>query len=111
MPTPGGFASSHESIVVMHAADIPLRPSLVVAALSVGVIITWASNIVPFGLGIADGANYVLYSVLGATAAAGLVFTMINRLRTVVLAIMGLAVMAIAHGTHRVRLSREAVAT
>ncbi len=99
------------TIVVMHAAGIPLRPSLVIAALSVGVIVTWASNIVPFGLGIADGANYVLYGVLGATHAAGLVFTMINRLRTVVLALMGLVVMAIAHGTYRIRVAREAVPT
>jgi hypothetical protein len=83
----------------------------VVAALSVGVIVTWISNIVPLGLGIADGANYVLYGVLGATHAAGLVFTMINRLRTVVLALMGLVVMAIAHSAHRVRLARQAVPT
>jgi uncharacterized protein (TIRG00374 family) len=96
------------TIAVMHAADIPLSPSLVVAALSVGVIITWASNIVPLGLGIADGANYVLYGVLGASQAAGLVFTMINRLRTVVLALMGLVVMAIAHSMQRVRLARAA---
>jgi uncharacterized protein (TIRG00374 family) len=99
------------TIAVMHAADIPLSPSLVVAALSVGVIITWASNIVPLGLGIADGANFVLYSVLGATPDAGLIFTMINRLRTVVLALIGLAIMAIAHSAHRVRLGRQVAAT
>lgn len=98
------------TIAVMHAADISLSPSLVVAALSVGVIVTWASNIVPLGLGIADGANFVLYSVLGATPAAGLVFTMINRLRTVVLALIGLAIMAIAHSAHRVQLARRAAA-
>jgi len=99
------------TIAVMHATDIPLSPSLVVAALSVGVIITWASNIVPLGLGIADGANFVLYSVLGATPDAGLVFTMINRLRIVVLALIGLAIMAIAHSAHRMRLGRRAEAT
>jgi uncharacterized protein (TIRG00374 family) len=95
------------TITVLHAADIPLSPKLVVATLSVGVIVTWASNIVPLGLGIADGANYVLYGLLGASSAAGLVFTMINRLRTVMLAMMGLAVMAIAHSTHRLALARE----
>jgi hypothetical protein len=95
----------------MYAADIPLSPKIVVAALSVGVIVTWAANIVPLGLGIADGANYVLYGMLGATAAAGLVFTMINRLRTVVLAMMGLVVMGIAHSAHRIRLTREVVPT
>jgi hypothetical protein len=95
------------TITVLHAADIPLTPTLVIATLSVGVIVTWASNIVPLGLGIADGANYVLYGLLGASSSAGLVFTMINRLRTVMLAMMGLAVMAIAHTTHRLQLRRE----
>lgn len=98
------------TIAVLHAADIELSVSLVVAAVSVGVIVAWVASIVPLGLGIADGANYVLYDVLGATAQAGLVFTMINRLRTVVLAMIGLAVMAIAHGMHRVRIAREVAA-
>ena len=59
------------------------------------------SNIVPLGLGIADGTNYALYGVLGASPAAGLVFTMINRVRTCVLAVMGLAVLAIANALRR----------
>lgn len=95
------------TIAVLHAADIPLTPRLVIATLSVGVIVTWASSIVPLGLGIADGANYVLYGLLGASSGAGLVYTMIGRLRTVMLAMMGLVVMAIAHTTHRLQLARE----
>jgi len=89
------------TIVCLHAAAIQLDVPLVVATLSVGILVTWASNIVPFGLGIADGANYVLYDLLGASSAAGLVFTTINRVRTAVLATMGLAVMAIANALYR----------
>jgi hypothetical protein len=59
------------------------------------------TNVIPLGLGIADGANYVLYDLLGATRDAGLLFTMVNRLRTVVLAILGLAIMAIANSVYR----------
>jgi uncharacterized membrane protein YbhN (UPF0104 family) len=89
------------TIVVMYAADIPLTAPLVLASLSVGILVTWITNIVPLGLGIADGTNYVLYGLLGASPVAGLLFTMVNRLRTVVLALIGLGVMAIANTLHR----------
>lgn len=84
------------TIVLLHAADIPMTAPLVVAMLSVGILVTWISNVVPLGLGVADGTNYALYGVLGASPVAGLAFTMINRLRTVVVALMGLAVMLVA---------------
>lgn len=87
------------TIVVLHAAGIALEPALVAASLTVGILITWMTNVIPLGMGLADGSNYVLYGVLGATPAAGLLFTMVNRLRTIVLAVMGLAIMAIARGT------------
>ena len=89
------------TLVVLHAVGIPLTAPLVVAMLSVGILITWMSNIIPLGLGIADGTNYALYGVLGAAPDAGLVFTMINRVRTVVLAAMGLAILAVASALRR----------
>ena len=91
------------TLAVLHAANIPLTPPLVVAMLSVGILITWMSNVIPLGLGIADGSNYVLYGILGAAPAAGLVFTMVNRVRTVLFALMGLTVMAIANAFGRSR--------
>lgn len=89
------------TIVVLHAADIPMTPPLVVAMLGIGILITWMSNIVPLGLGIADGTNYVLYGLLGASPVAGLLFTMVNRLRTVVLALIGLTVFAVTGSRDR----------
>ena len=88
--------SSIGTIVVMIAAMVPLPPALIVANLSLGILITFLSNIVPLGLGIADGTNYTLYGVLGSTGPTGLVFTMIGRARTCVLAAMGLVVLLIA---------------
>jgi hypothetical protein len=84
------------SIAILVAADIPLTAPLVIGMLSVGILITWLSNVIPLGLGLADGSNYLLYQVLGSSPDAGLDFTMINRVRTVLLASMGLTVMAIA---------------
>ncbi len=89
------------TVVVLHAAEIPMTAPLVVAMLSVGILITWMSNIIPLGLGIADGTNYILYGLLGAAPVAGLLFTMVNRLRTVVLALIGLSVLAVANTVDR----------
>lgn len=89
------------TLAILYAADIPFTAPLVVAMLSVGILISWLSNVLPLGLGLADGTNYALYGLLGASPEAGLVFTMVNRLRTVVLAVMGLAIMAIANAMHR----------
>jgi hypothetical protein len=89
------------TIVVLYAAGIPMTPALVVAMLTVGILITWMSNVVPLGLGLADGTNYALYGLLGASPVAGLLFTMVNRLRTIALAMAGLLVMLVA--TRRAR--------
>jgi len=89
------------TIATLLATHIPLTAPLVIAMLSVGILLTWLSNIVPLGLGLADGGNYALYGLLGASPAAGLVFSMVNRVRTIVLAAMGLTVMAIANALSR----------
>ncbi|MBS1119515.1 MAG: hypothetical protein H6Q90_1743 [Deltaproteobacteria bacterium] len=89
------------TIVILHVADVPVTAPLVIGVLSVGLLVTWISNVIPLGLGLADGGNYMLYGVLGSAPAAGLEFTMVNRVRTCLLASMGLAVMAIANVVDR----------
>jgi uncharacterized protein (TIRG00374 family) len=91
------------TIAVLVACQIPLTAPLVIAMLSVGILLTWLTNVIPLGLGLADGGNYALYGLLGASPAAGLIFSMVNRVRTVVLAAMGLTVMAIANAATRRR--------
>jgi uncharacterized protein (TIRG00374 family) len=98
----GGIAASRVlnwlgTIVLVNAASFEVTPTLVVALLSVGYIVTSISNIVPLGLGLADGGNEALFKVVNLPASAGSLFVWINRLRTVVLACMGLVVMAIAN--------------
>lgn len=91
------------TIAVLRAAAVPMTPPIVIGMLSVGIIVLWMSNIVPLGLGLADGTNYILYGALGASPVAGLAFTMVNRTRTCVLAAMGLSVMFIANLVDRGR--------
>ena len=82
------------SIVLIAAAGIPLTAPLALATVTVGILITWMSNIVPLGVGLADGGNYALYGALGATGGAGLLYTMVHRARVIVLALTGLTIMA-----------------
>jgi hypothetical protein len=91
------------ALVILIATGVELTVPMVVGTLSVGILITWISNVIPLGLGLADGGNYALYGVLGGSPGAGLEFAMINRVRTVVLASMGLTVMAIANVIDRRR--------
>jgi hypothetical protein len=91
------------TIALLHAASFSVSPTLVIAVLSVGLIITWASNIIPLGIGLADGGNAALFLLLHQPPGAGVVFAMINRLRTVVLASMGLVVMLTANLIIRAR--------
>ena len=92
--------------VLIHAVGVSLSPALIIAVLSVGVLIQWIASIVPLGLGIADGGNYALYSLLGATGAQGLLVTMLNRGRSVAVAILGLGAMVVMTGLSRWQQAR-----
>lgn len=108
------------TLVIMVAVGVHLTPALVVGSLSVGVLVTWVSSVVPLGLGIADGGNYALYSILGAGGEHGMYVTMLGRARTVTIAILGLGAMAainivaryiqwrIHHKLERMRAARDA---
>lgn len=98
------------TITMLAAIGVPLGATMILGVLSIGVLVGWASNIVPLGLGVADGSNYVLYDLLGATGPQGLVVTMGNRARTVSIAVLGLGVMAamsIADRLAAARLQRK----
>lgn len=83
------------TIVMLYAAGLPLSAPMVIGILSVGQLVTQLSHIVPLGLGIAEGGNYLLYRALGAPGLAGLDFTMVYRARTCLLSAIGLVVLAI----------------
>ena len=90
-------------IVLLLLVGVTLTPRLVIGLLSVGQLVTWISAIVPFGLGVADGSNYALYGMLGATGAQGLLITMLSRARMITIAVLGLIAMAGIYTHDRVR--------
>ena len=92
---------------VLVSVGVSLHPSLVTGVLSIGVLIGWISSIVPLGLGVADGSNYALFGVLGATGPQGMLVTLVDRARSLVLAVLGLSIMAVGHITTRISLARR----
>jgi uncharacterized membrane protein YbhN (UPF0104 family) len=89
------------TIVVLGSIGVTLHLTVVIGVLSVGVLISWISAIIPFGFGIADGGNYALFDALGASGAHGVFVTLLNRARTISIALIGFAIMAIAHFANR----------
>jgi hypothetical protein len=82
------------TISLIHAVGVPVSVPLIIGVVSVGVLIQWISSVVPLGLGLADGGNFVLYNLLGATGEQGLFVTMLNRARSFTVALLGLVIMA-----------------
>jgi uncharacterized membrane protein YbhN (UPF0104 family) len=93
-------------LMLIDAIGVTITARLVAGVLSVGVLIQWIASVVPFGLGIADTGNYVLYDVLGASGVHGALVTMLNRARSLAVAVVGLAVMAVVHTLNRLAVAR-----
>ncbi|HLL25930.1 MAG TPA: lysylphosphatidylglycerol synthase transmembrane domain-containing protein [Kofleriaceae bacterium] len=83
------------SITLITVVGVNVTPTLVLGFLSVGLLIGWISQIVPMGLGVQDGGNYALFGLLGATGPQGLLVAMLQRARSISVAILGLGVFAI----------------
>jgi hypothetical protein len=94
------------TIVLISAVGVTITPHLVIGVLSVGVLIQWIASVVPLGLGLADGGNYALYDLLGASGAHGAFVTMLNRVRSAMVAVVGFVVMAVVHTLNRLALAR-----
>ncbi len=92
---------------VLFVVGVHVHPTLLVGVLSVGVLIGWISSIVPFGIGIADGSNYALFDVLGASGAHGVFVTLLGRARSLTIALVGLVVMAAGHTANRISVARR----
>jgi len=95
------------TMLLISAVGVQVTPQLVIGVFSVGVLISWIASIVPLGLGLADGGNYALYDLLGASGAHGTFVTMLNRVRSLGVALVGFVVMAIVHTLNRIELMRQ----
>jgi hypothetical protein len=92
---------------ILHSIGVTITPTLLIGVFSCGVLVGWISAVVPLGAGIADGTNYALYNVLGATGSYGLEATGLDRARSVTVALLGLLAMGIAHTLNRISIARR----
>jgi hypothetical protein len=89
------------TLVLLPALGVPLTVPCAIAVLSLGVLISWLSDAMPLGLGIADGGQCTLYTALGATPAVGLAIAMIGRARSCLAGMVSLAIAALLTRGHR----------
>ena len=82
------------SWLIVAAAGYQLGLGELAALLSAGVVLGWLSTLVPMGLGIAEGGNYGLFSIIGAPPALGVSLALAKRVLQIVYAIIGFAVLA-----------------
>jgi uncharacterized membrane protein YbhN (UPF0104 family) len=94
------------TFTLIGGIGVEISPRLVAGVLSVGVLIQWIASVVPFGLGVADTGNYALYDLLGASGVHGALVTMLNRARSLSVAGVGFAVMAVVHTLNRLAVAR-----
>ena len=95
------------TMTLIGAVGVAITPTLVIGFLSVGTLISWIASVVPLGLGLADGGNYALFGLLGASGTEGAFVTMLSRARSLLVALVGFLVMAIVHALDRVALARR----
>ena len=80
--------------VTVLSAGYALGAGQYLALLSAGVLLGWISAIIPMGLGISEGGNVALFTLIGAPAALGLALALARRVNQVVFAVIGFIVLA-----------------
>lgn len=79
--------------LTIFAAGYLLGPGQFLALLSAGVLLGWISTIIPMGLGISEGGNVALFTLIGAPAPLGLALALARRVNQIVFAAIGFTVL------------------
>ena len=77
-------------LIALHARS---GPGFTLLVLSIGQLVSWLANVVPFGLGTAEGGNYLLFEMLHADPSAGVMVQIVSRLRKIVFIALGLSIL------------------
>jgi hypothetical protein len=84
--------------VILHATGNTATLGTMAAMATAGTVISYASTIVPMGLGISEGGNAALFAALGQEASLGVTLVMTRRMIQLLYAAFGLSLVA-THGT------------
>ena len=80
--------------VTLLAAGYSLSGPQLVAILSAGVLLTWASALVPMGVGVSEGGNGALFALIGAPTSLGVALAFARRVNQIIFAALGFSVLA-----------------
>lgn len=83
---------------VLRALDLPVTPAEPLVIEAATKFVSLAFFFVPTQMGAAEGAYALVFGAIGLTAAAGFVLAFVRRLRTVLVAAVGLGAMATLTG-------------
>ncbi len=86
---------------ILNAAGYTASPGELAALLSAGVVLGWLGQIVPMGLGVAEGGNYALFVALGAPPTFGVALALARRVNQLIYAAVGFAVLGVWRLTTR----------
>ena len=88
--------------VTIVATGYTLGFPQMIAVLTAGLVLAWVSNVVPMGVGISEGGNGVLFSMIGAPSSIGVALALAHRVNQIVFAAIGFTILAadrLAHPT------------
>jgi uncharacterized protein (TIRG00374 family) len=89
------------TFLVVFAAGYTLSAGQFLALVSAGVLLGWIATIIPMGLGISEGGNVALFSLIGAPSSLGLALALARRVNQIVFASIGFVVLTADRvGTH-----------
>jgi uncharacterized protein (TIRG00374 family) len=75
------------------AAGYVLSPGQFLALCSAGVLLGWISTIIPMGLGISEGGNVALFTLIGAPASLGLALALARRVNQIAFGVLGFLIL------------------
>ena len=81
--------------ITLHALGTDASVGFVVALVSLGTLVSWITNVVPFGIGTNEGGDFLLFRALETDGHIGIVLGIIQRLRKTVMVVLGLALLAL----------------
>ena len=88
------LAQKGTTYATVLAAGYVMSPGQFLALCSAGVLLGWASTIIPLGLGVSEGGNVALFELIGAPAPLGLALALARRVNQIVFALMGFIVLS-----------------
>ncbi len=86
-------ATTMESIIILYYLGVSDVVGVALLAAASSVLVMWATGIIPYQAGSAEGSAYLLFQAIGVAPAVGVLMELVRKARRVVFVTIGIAVM------------------